>query len=107
MIKTIITVFLFTLALSANERNHEIELKVDGIGCPYCSMGFIEHIHSLREINDINIDYETGTFTFTMPGSESISVEALQKSVIKAGYTLITAKILFANGKKSEFTKVD
>ncbi len=80
-----------------------VNLRIDGVGCPYCSAGFIKQVKTLGKISDISIDYDTGTFNFKIPSDKAISIDDLKKVVKKAGYTLVTATITKSSGEKLSF----
>lgn len=75
--------------------NHldKVELKVDGIGCPYCSAGFIKAMKKLGKVQDVNTSFEEGTFSFSIPKEDKVSLDALKKTTSDAGYTLTYAMI--------------
>ena len=83
-----------------------VKLKVDGLGCPYCSIGFIKQVRKLGKLKDIDSSYEEGIFTFNIDPKYKISLEGLKKATQKAGYTLVYAKISYQDGKVDEFGKL-
>ncbi len=80
-----------------------VNLRIDGVGCPYCSAGFIKQVKTLGKISDIAIDYDTGTFKFKIPSDKEIDIDDLKNVVKKAGYTLITATITRPSGETLSF----
>lgn len=76
----------------------KVELKVDGIGCPYCSAGFIKAMKKLGKVQNVETDFEKGTFSFDIPKTDRLSIDMLKKATADAGYTLTQARITRADG---------
>ena len=89
----IILLLSVSIAMANSKEKDQVELKVNGIGCPYCSIGFVKKIQKLGSISDIDTEYETGIFTFKIASDKKVSFDDLSKVVIDAGYTLVYAKI--------------
>ncbi|MEM6763843.1 MAG: hypothetical protein AAF655_02920 [Bacteroidota bacterium] len=94
--------FFLTQAQSTADRD-AVEMKVDGLGCPFCSVGLVQKVKKLGDLKDIDTEYETGMFMFTISDTHAISIEDLQNSVKKAGYTLVYASIERGTGQKILF----
>jgi len=103
----IISVFAFTITsnnVSAQSDRDQIEVQVDGLGCPFCAYGLEKKFKEFKGIKDVKIEMETGQFNFTFPSEKALSLEKIQNQVDKAGYTAVTTKITRADGtvEKSE-----
>ncbi len=75
-----------TIYSQSSDRD-QYRITVDGLGCPFCTYGLEKKFKTFKEIDDVNIDMETGLFTFSYPASEPLSVETVEKQVELAGYT--------------------
>jgi copper chaperone CopZ len=85
-------------AQKTNERD-QFEIQVDGLGCPFCAYGLEKKFKEFKGIKDVEIDIETGDFSFTYPASKELSMDAVVTQVEKAGYTPKLATIKRASGK--------
>ncbi len=73
-------------------------IQVDGLGCPFCAYGLEKKFKEFKGIKDVKIDIETGNFSFAYPADQALTMEAVQKQVVKAGYTPVSANIKRADG---------
>lgn len=99
-----ITIIGLMLALSTTEIQAQdnskdaFTVKVDGLGCPFCAYGLEKKFKELKGINDVNIDMETGIFTFTFPTDKALSVQKVENQVDAAGYTAVKVDVMRADG---------
>jgi len=108
IIISLLTAGLFTNNLNAQSNERDlIEVKVDGLGCPFCAYGLEKKFKEFKGLKNPKIDMETGIFTFSYPTDKEISIEQITKKVDAAGYTAVTTKIERATGEivTSETTK--
>ena len=73
-------------------------LKVDGLGCPFCAYGLEKKFKEFKGIDDVNIEMETGVFTFSYPAHDGLSMEKVESQVAAAGYTAVAVNVLRSNG---------
>ncbi|SDB28028.1 Copper chaperone CopZ [Flavobacteriaceae bacterium MAR_2010_188] len=102
MKKTIITTVLiaFIGIFSINAQGMDkYQVKVDGLGCPFCAYGLEKKFKEFKGIKNVKIEIETGDFTFDYPADKALSIEDVENQVEKAGYTPMTTKIVRADGK--------
>ncbi len=78
------------------------EVKVDGLGCPFCAFGLEKKFKSIKGIKDIEIDLEEGLMVFYLPPEKTMSIEDVEERVDKAGYTATLTKIKRADGTKEK-----
>jgi copper chaperone CopZ len=81
-----------------SDRDH-IEVKVDGLGCPFCAYGLEKKFKEFKGIKDVNIEMETGQFTFTYPSEDGLSLEQIENQVDAAGYTAVKTIITRSTGE--------
>lgn len=101
----IISIFAFTLTsnnVSAQSQRDQIEVQVDGLGCPFCAYGLEKKFKEFKGIKDVKIEMETGQFTFTYPSEKAMTLEQVENQVDKAGYTAVSTKITRTDGTIEE-----
>ncbi len=99
---TLVIALFTTVGLQAQKSMDQFEVQVDGLGCPFCAYGLEKKFKEFKGIKSVEIDIETGDFSFQYPSEKALSMEAVVKQVEKAGYTPITSKIIRSNGKIEE-----
>lgn len=82
----------------AQKQRDQIDVQVDGLGCPFCAYGLEKKFKEFKGIKDIAIDIETGDFSFTYPAEKHLEMNAVLSQVKKAGYTPNKATIKRADG---------
>ncbi len=93
---------LFGITLNSNAQNSNkdnFEVKVDGLGCPFCAYGLEKKFKELKGIKDVKIEMETGIMNFTFPTDKGLSIEKVESQVEEAGYTPVSVVITRGNGK--------
>ncbi len=101
----VIAIFSFTLCSNstiAQSDRDQIEVQVDGLGCPFCAYGLEKKFKEFKGIKDVKIEMETGIFTFSYPSEKALSLESIENQVDKAGYTAVSTKITRADGNIEE-----
>lgn len=78
------------------------ELRVDGIGCPFCAYGLEKKFKEFDHIKNVRIEIEEGVFSFTYPVEEPLSVATVEDQVDAAGYTPVYTTIRRASGEVLE-----
>lgn len=106
MKKTIVVTWVIGMMIvfgaNAQKGMDKFMVQVDGLGCPFCAYGLEKKFKEFKGIKDVEIDIETGDFSFAYPAEKELTLAAVQQQVEKAGYTPITAKIVRADGKIEE-----
>ncbi len=93
--------FVFVNDASAQKGSKDrdnYEIKVDGLGCPFCAYGLEKKFKDFKGIKNVKIDMETGKFTFTYPASTPLTVAQVEGKVEEAGYTPVRTKITRTDG---------
>lgn len=88
----------FSIVSAQESQWDDVSLKLTGIGCPYCSIGFIKKVESLGEVKDMDAVYETGVFTFKIRTDAAIRIESIQEVTVDTDYTLVYAEITHPDG---------
>jgi copper chaperone CopZ len=94
----VLTVFMVVPALQAQKSYDQFEVQVDGLGCPFCAYGLEKKFKEFKGIKKVKIDIETGDFSFAYPTEKALTIEAVEKQVVKAGYTPVTGRVVRADG---------
>ena len=69
------------------DKKNLFDVKVKGLGCPYCATGLEKTMKKLKGLKDFKIDIETGKMTFSYPSEKKLTKEEVHEQVKKAGYT--------------------
>lgn len=107
MKKYIIVVFAVLMAIPAvqAQKNYDqFEVQVDGLGCPFCAYGLEKKFKEFKGIKKVKIEIETGDFSFSYPSDKKLTIEAVEKQVIKAGYTPMSGRVTRHDGTVEEMT---
>ncbi len=86
-----------SLAQSANENNQtqQVQIKVDGLSCPFCAYGLEKKLKGIDGVNEIKIDIDQGLATLNVSEDKSVSEDEIRKAVKQAGFT--PKEIVYAN----------
>ncbi len=107
MKKTLLILFAITTTLTAStyarENVDNYELKIEGMGCAFCSIAVQKKFRSLDGIDDESIDLETGIFAFTLPVKNKQTKETINQLIDETGYELAYLKVVRADGSIEEF----
>lgn len=95
---TVIVALISVIGMNAQEGMDTFEVQVDGLGCPFCAYGLEKKFKEFKGIKKVEIEIETGNFSFIYPSEKELSLAQVEKQVEKAGYTPITTKITRADG---------
>ena len=103
----IIIIAVLSFSLNSNNVNaqsdrDQIEVQVDGLGCPFCAYGLEKKFKEFKGIKDVKIEMETGLFNFTYPSEKEMTLKQVESQVDKAGYTAVTTKIIRTDGTIEE-----
>ena len=90
---------LFGVFMVHAQKNMDaFEVQVDGLGCPFCAYGLEKKFKEFKGIKKVEINIETGDFSFLYPTEKALSMTAVITQVKKAGYTPNNASVTRANG---------
>ncbi|MGH7451681.1 MAG: cation transporter [bacterium] len=81
---------LLVLALNANQtfaQVERVEMRVDGLACPFCSYGLEKKLKEVKGAGKVTIYVDKGLAVLTSKKTESINVEQLEPVVKAAGFT--------------------
>lgn len=85
LLTTVALIFLGITALFAQSK--QVNVRVDGLSCPFCAYGLEKKFKKIEGANDIKIDVDKGLLTFTMDEDKTVTEEEIKKKVKQAGFT--------------------
>lgn len=91
-----------SLSAQKNKDKDFFEVRVDGLGCPFCAYGLEKKIKEFKGIKKIKIDMETGHLSFLYPADKALTLKDVEDKVDKAGYTAVNSKVTRADGSIEE-----
>lgn len=94
-----VTVIIALFTTVSQAQSDKFEVRVNGLGCPYCASGLEDSFKEFDDISDIKIDIVEGILTFSYPAEAKLNLEKVEKQVEKSGYTAVSSKVTRANGK--------
>lgn len=65
----------------------QVNVRVDGLSCPFCAYGLEKKFNKIEGAKDIKIDVDKGLLTFTMEKGKTVTEEEIKKKVKQAGFT--------------------
>jgi len=100
--RNILIVLFVAFGFSAFGQIDNFNLKVDGIGCPFCAYGLDKKFKKVEGLKKFGIDMEEGLVSFEVPSKEMLTANAVIKIVDDAGYTPVSYKIIRGDGSIQE-----
>ena len=78
---------LIVIVTGVFAQTKQVNVKVDGLSCPFCAYGLEKKIKKLDGVENLKIDVEKGMMTFTVAKGKTVSEEDVKKKVKEAGFT--------------------
>jgi copper chaperone CopZ len=93
MKKLILTIALLLISAPAFANHQEkIDIHVDGMICDFCAQSVWKVFEEYKEVENINIDLDSGTVTLTLKPDMTLDDERLNKGIYYAGYKLVSVE---------------
>ena len=108
--KNIIVVLLITLfAVNANAQIAKAELIATGLTCSMCSNAINKQFKSMPEVDRVETDLNTNTFTVYLKNGNTLTPKSLKDKVEKAGFFVgsLILTMPFNNLKAGDNVKYD
>ncbi len=85
-------VFLGTVHIKAQSPSDtlalkKVEVRVDGLSCPFCAYGLEKKAMGIAGVDSVKIDVEKALMTLTVKDGKVIAEDDIRKQVKKAGFT--------------------
>lgn len=91
----IILILIFLTFLSVNLfAQTNVEVRVDGLACPFCAYGLEKKFETVEGIENLKIDFKRGILSFTLKDKNVLPEEEIRKKVNEAGFTPRNVKFI-------------
>jgi len=67
--------------------NQKVEIKVDGMACPFCALGLEKKLNQIVGLYDLKIEIEDGVAIFKIEEGKTIPAFKIKDAVVQAGFT--------------------
>jgi copper chaperone CopZ len=84
----IIAIAVALLPFIATAQIKEVNLQASGLTCSMCSNAIYKSLSAIAFVKEVDSDVETSTFRITFKEGQDIDIDALQKAVVKAGFSV-------------------
>lgn len=88
MFRLIATAVVALLLLPAAALATQVELRVDGLACPFCAYGIEKELNRTEGVESLEIDINAGVVTVTMAEGATMTEDQAKRIVEDAGFTL-------------------
>ena len=89
----IITLVLVIATMQINAQISSANLQASGLTCSMCSNSIFKALKKIDFVEGVESDVENSTFKILFKANESVDLDALQKAVVGAGFSV--AKMTF------------
>ncbi len=90
------SIFLLMFSMKSNAQISKVEIRATGLTCSMCSNAIYKQLESIPEVDIIETDLNTNTFTVTLKEGNNLSPRIFKEKVEKAGFFvgtfIVTAK---------------
>ena len=94
MAKNLLKPFVLVLILaSALFSQTLVEIRVDGLSCPFCAFGLEKKLKSIKGAKEIEIDLDKGKVLFKLEDGNPIEKEKIKELVKEAGFTAKSVRL--------------
>lgn len=84
----LIVITLLLIPFSAHAKTEVIDIKVLGMVCDFCAQSVLKVIQEDENVENIDIDLQTGIVSVTMKPDTTLTKEQIQEYIYYSGYTL-------------------
>lgn len=71
----------------------EVEIRIDGLSCPFCVFGLKQQMKKLEAIDRLNISLKNSLARITLKEGSSLNIEDLKNAVKDAGFSVREIRI--------------
>lgn len=93
---TLLAVLVTLFPVTTQAQIAKAEIQATGLTCSMCSNAINKQLKSLADVEDVNIDLNTNTFTVTLKNNNTLKPSIFKENVEKAGF-FIGSLILTVN----------
>lgn len=78
---------LVLVAGSLRAGGTRVEVRVDGLSCPFCAYGLEKRLTEIEGVVDLNIDVPKGLVTFAISEGNTVAEQVIDQAIRDAGFT--------------------
>lgn len=90
------SIFMLMFSMKSHAQISKVEIRATGLTCSMCSNAIFKQLESIPEVDKIETDLNTNTFTVTLKEGNNLSPRIFKEKVEKAGFFVgtmfVTAK---------------
>lgn len=87
LILAIVTLVLGIFIKSVYAEPIKIQVKIDGLSCPFCVYGLEKKLKRVEGVKDLKLQFDTGVAEIKIQEGKSIYVDEIRKAVKDGGFT--------------------
>jgi mercuric ion binding protein len=87
LLMLVAVIFFTILAQTSYAQLRQLELRVDGLACPFCAYGLEKNLKALKGAKRLEIDINQGIVTIFPKEGELIPIHRLREAVKDSGFT--------------------
>lgn len=80
--------FLLGVPATARAQIEEIELRVDGLACPFCAYGLEKKLRRVSGVDRVDVQMDAGRVVLEPSPGAIVSADNLERAVSDAGFSL-------------------
>lgn len=80
-------IFATTGIAIGKEASQDVEIKVQGLACPFCAYGVEKRLKKLEAVESVDISLRTGDVRVKLKSEKNVTEEELRQAIQKGGFT--------------------
>ena len=89
-------IFFAALTQTSHAQLRQLELRVDGLACPFCAYGLEKNLKALKGVKKLKIDMDKAVVTLFPKEGALIPIDRLNEAVKDSGFTPREIKLTIA-----------
>lgn len=85
---SVVLAFLILVTSTATAEPRRYSLSVEGLVCPLCAFSVRRNLSAIKGVQDVKVDYRTGTTLVTMTEGATLSEAEARKAIEAGGFKL-------------------
>ncbi|NIR47927.1 heavy-metal-associated domain-containing protein, partial [candidate division KSB1 bacterium] len=87
VVLTVIILLAAGFMMQSQAQVKQVELRVDGLACPFCAYGLEKKLKQIDGVGKIQINVDKAVVVLENDAGQSVAVEKLESTVTEAGFT--------------------
>lgn len=83
----LLLILVTTGSAIGDETSREVEIKVQGLACPFCAYGVEKRLKKLEAVESVDVSLKTGDVHVKLKAGKSVTEEQLRQAIQKGGFT--------------------